>query len=420
MITRTSNLVVIEASAVLAGAEEASSRRIDIDLSSGWITAVGPPRGTGDLVLGDEYLVFPGFVDLHVHAREDVTSSQSYKESFETAGEAAIHGGVTAFAEMPNNPRPPVDDASYLAKRELARKCPVDVLLYAGIGPGTHPLSFPAPYKVYMGPSVGELFFEDEASLRDVLPRYRGHLVAFHAEMPEVLRQHQHKPTHAARRPPEAEVEAIDLALRLSDSYGLEAHICHLSTARGLELIRRARARGQSVTCEVTPHHLYYDLDNAGAFGHPEYLQSNPPLRSRLDRIALLEGLAKGDIDALATDHAPHTIEEKESGTSGVTHLDTLGAFVFWLLAEGLSLQAVARACAENPGRFISRFLPARHGKIAPGYVGSLTILKREGEIIRRSSLKTRAGWSPFEGRDFGGRVSHTVLRGRIFPQITE
>jgi len=423
MITRTSSNLVIEGFVVspqAKGDRKLFPRRIEIDGSTGLIRSVGEARGSADLVLGEEYTIFPGFIDLHVHAREDPSSSQSYKESFQTAGQAALHGGVTAFLDMPNNPCPPVDDASYLAKRELAKACPVDVLLYAGIGPRTRPLSFPAPYKVYMGPSVGDLFMESEEDLMKALARYRGQKVAFHAEAPELLNQARNAPTHAERRPALAEIRAIETAIRLSESFQIEPHICHLSTEGGMEVIRGARQRGAHVTCEVTPHHLFFDQDNVSNFSQPAFLQSNPPIRSRLDRIALLEAFRAGEIDYLATDHAPHSLEEKEIGTSGIPHLDTYGPFVCWLQEEGISLGAILAACAEGPGKFLSRYLPSPYGKVEKGFVGSLTVLRRESQTIRRSSLKTRSGWSCFEGFAFPGRVTHTVVRGRIYPQIDE
>ncbi|MEC9348943.1 MAG: amidohydrolase family protein, partial [Planctomycetota bacterium] len=175
---------------------------------------------------------------------------------------------------------------------------------------------------------------------------------------------------------------------------------------------------GLRVTTEVTPHHLYYDQDNAQAFSTPSYLQCNPPIRTRLDRIALIEGLRSGDIECLATDHAPHTLEEKDRGISGVTQLDTFGAFLFWLLEEGFDLQTIQRACCEVPGRFLGRYLPHRYGRVEPGFVGSLTVLKKESFTVRRSGIKSRAGWSPFEGVTFPGRVSHTIVRGNIYPQL--
>ena len=420
MITRASHLVVVEGPFVGPGGDASPPtvpRRVEIDIRTGLITAVSEPRGTGDIVLGDDHVIFSGLVDRHVHAREDPSGEDTYKESFQTAAAAALHGGIVAYAEMPNNPQPPVDDASYIAKRDLTHGSFVDVVLYAGVGVHTRPLSFPVPYKTYMGPSIGDLFFEDEAQLRDALSRYRGQLIAFHAEDPVILERHRGASTHAESRPPEAEIEAIRLILRIAENYGFRPHICHLSTAEGLELIRSARKRGLHVTTEVSPHHLFYDQDNASTFAHPDFLQCNPPIRSRLDRIALLEGLRYGDIECLATDHAPHSLDEKRRGISGVTHLDTFGPFLFWLMSQGFDLATLQRVASENPGRFVSRYLPHRYGRIEPGFAGALTIFEKKEITIRRGDLKTRSGWSPFEGVTFGGRVSHTVVRGRIFPQ---
>jgi dihydroorotase len=422
MITRRSSTLTVEGSVVshrATGDSETVRQRIEIDGATGLISSVSasdsPGASAADLTLGDEHLIFPGCIDIHVHAREDTTSTESYKEDFRSAGEAAIHGGVTAIVDMPNNPRPPVDSASYAAKRDVARACAVDVLLYAGIGPQTSPLPFPAPYKAYMGPSVGELFFRTRDALRTALARYRGQHVSFHAEDPEILEQCKSAPTHAERRPAEAESRAIETALELSGTFSITPNICHLSTAAGLEAIRAARRRGLQVTCEVTPHHLFYDQDNASSYAHPGYLQCNPPLRSRLDRIALLDAFRSGEIDYLASDHAPHSLEENECGISGVPHLDTFGAFLFWLLEEGISLRAIRMAAAELPGKFLSRYLPDRYGKVEKGFVGSLTVVRKTAQTIRRGELRTKSGWSPFEGREFQGRVSHTIVRGKVY-----
>ena len=419
MITKSSNLVIVEGNLVPAdGGGELARGRVEIDVSTGLIVETGEARGTGDLVLDDEHIILAGIIDQHVHAREDPSGEEIYKESFQTAGEAAVNGGVVAIVDMPNNPEAPVDDESYRKKKSLTAGSLVDILLYAGVGPGTGPLSFEVPYKTYMGPSIGHLFFRNEEVLRETLSRYQGQFVAFHAEDPVILEDNKDAETHFLSRPPEAEVEAIELILRMGEDYGIRPHICHLSTAAGLELICDARKRGLRVTTEVTPHHLYYDQDNVQAFSTPSYLQCNPPIRTRLDRIALIEGLRSGDIECLATDHAPHTLEEKDRGISGVTQLDTFGAFLFWLLEEGFDLQTIQRACCEVPGRFLGRYLPHRYGRVEPGFVGSLTVLKKESFTVRRSGIKSRAGWSPFEGVTFPGRVSHTIVRGNIYPQL--
>lgn len=395
--------------------------RIEINPQNGLIERVGEPRGDAGLRVGDEHLILPGCIDFHVHAREDVSGEENYKETFRSAGEAAIHGGVVAFVDMPNNRVPPVDDASYKRKREIARAAPVDVLLYAGIGPGTRPLSFSAPYKVYMGPSVGQLFFEDDQTLRDALAHYRGQWVSFHAEDPEILHSHRNASDHSHRRPPEAEVRAVELALALCSEFDIHAHICHLSTEGGMRAIARARESGISVSCEITPHHLAIDLENLKSQPRPGFLQCNPPIRPRSDRLYLLQAFREGAIDFLASDHAPHSFAENESGISGIPHLDTFGVFLFWLREQGISWRTIVRAACEAPGSALSRFMPHPYGRLREGFVGSLTILDTATPVtIRRRALKTASEWSPFEGSTYPGRVSHTIVRGKVYRVAAE
>lgn len=393
---------------------------IEIDSSTGLITAVEEPSGRSDLDTTG-CLIFPGFGDIHVHAREDVSGTQTHKEDFATASAAAIHGGVTHIVDMPNNPVAPVDDARYAAKEKLARRSEVQVTLYAGIGPDTTPLSRHVPYKVYMGPSVGDLFFTSQAQLEEVISRYRGRNVSFHCEDPETLQAARDAPTHEGRRPARAEITATGFALHLIERYDLQGKLCHYSTREGLAQVMAARARGVRVTCEVTPHHLFFDTSMLHE-GNRMALQMNPPLRAREDRLALIEALRAGAIDYIATDHAPHTPEEKAVGASGVPLLDTYGAFATWLIQEHAFLpQDIARVCAFNPGRFVREFLPPGCGEgfghIEPGYLGSLTILDLHAPyLVTRDSVRSRCGWSPFEGFAFPGSVRYTVLRGAVHP----
>ncbi len=414
MISRTEELFAVEGPTLVG--HETVPMRIEINPSTGLIQSIGKPRGTATLRLGSEHLILPGCIDFHVHAREDVSGEQNYKETFRSAGEAAIHGGVVAFVDMPNNKIPPIDDESYKRKREIARATPVDVLLYAGIGPGTRPLSFSVPYKAYMGPSVGELFFEDDQALRAALAHYRGQWVSFHAEDPEILRENRNARDHYRRRPPEAEIRAVEVALALSGEFGIHAHICHLSTEGGMRAIAKARERGTSVSCEVTPHHLAIDLESLDKQPRPGFLQCNPPIRPRSDRTYLLQAFREGAIDFLATDHAPHSFEENESGISGVPHLDTFGPFLFLIREQGVSWRTLVKAACEAPGGALSRFLPNRYGRPSAGFVGSLTILDTSTPMtVRRSALKTASAWSPFEGSTYSGRVSHTIVRGKVY-----
>jgi dihydroorotase len=391
---------------------------IEIDNETGLITEVGAKTGASDLDLGGA-IIFPGFGDLHIHARDDVSKTQIYKEDFATISAASIHGGVTHVADMPNNPVAPVDDARYDAKQKLTGESAVHVTLYAGIGPDTRPLARHVPYKAFMGPSVGDLFFASQQQLEGVIAGYRGQNVSFHCEDPAILRESKGEPTHEQRRPARAEIAATEFALYLIERYELVGKLCHYSTKDGLAKIAAAKARGVRVTAEATPHHLYFD-DTMLTDENRLWLQMNPPLRGREDRLALIEALRSGLVDYIATDHAPHTIAEKMEGVSGVPHLDTYGAFATWLMAEhGFTAQDIARVCAYNPGRWVKEFLPESFGKgygvIAPGYVGSLTILQTDSPItIERGAMKTKCGWSPFEGFTLPGRVLYTVLQGKV------
>jgi dihydroorotase len=384
-------------------------------IEDGTIAAVGPDLGKPDHVFGPDCLVFAGMCDIHIHAREDVTGKDNYKETFATASAAALHGGVVHVADMPNNPAAPIDDASYAAKERLllGANLPVVFTLYAGIGPGTRPLERHVPYKAYMGPSVGSLFFRNLAELEETLAPYLGRSVSFHCEDPELLDRHQSAATHEDRRPPECEVSATRFAIAMIEKYGLAGKLCHYSVAEGLPLIRQARARGLTVTAEVTPHHVFFDA-SALTDTNRQAMQMNPPLRSAADRAAMLEALRDGTADFLASDHAPHTLEDKARGVSGLPHLDTYGPFVTWLIVEqGFTAQRIAAICSANPGAFVNAFRPEKFGRLLPGHAGSLTVLNlRRPTTVRRQDLRTRCGWSPFEGITFPGSVEGVFVNG--------
>ena len=185
---------------------------------------------------------------------------------------------------------------------------------------------------------------------------------------------------------------------------------------RKIEKIILAKAKGVKVTVEVTPHHLFFDEKIISEQSRVKF-QVNPPIRqTRENRLALIKYLKDGAIDYLATDHAPHALPEKMKGISGLTHLDTYGPFISWLIKEhNFTPDDIKRVCSENPGNFINKFHNDRYGKIETGYVGSLTVIDLEKEIkITKEMLKTKSGWSPFEGITFPGRVAMTIIKGKI------
>ena len=391
-------------------------RHGQIAIENGIIAGVGTKLGAPTHIFPDECLIFAGMGDIHIHAREDVTQKETHKETFATAAAAALHGGVLHVAAMPNNPAAPIDDASYAAKETLLARQHLQVMftLYAGIGPGTTPWSRTVPYKAYMGPSVGDLYFSSLEQLDDALSHYVGRAVSFHCEDPVLLDKYKTAATHELRRPPECELSATYFALAMIEKYRLQGKLCHYSVGEGLPMIRAAKAKGLGVTAEVTPHHVFFDTEQITPANRP-WMQMNPPLRSPADRRAMLEALRDGSADYLATDHAPHTLAEKEKGVSGQPHLDTYGPFVTWLLIEqSFTPERIAAICSANPGTFVNPYQQEKWGRLLPGYVGSLTVLDlKRPTRISRENLRTKCGWSPFEGVTFPGSVAAVFIRGK-------
>ncbi|MGL5094032.1 MAG: amidohydrolase family protein, partial [Planctomycetia bacterium] len=247
---------------------------------------------------------------------------------------------------------------------------------------------------------------------------YRGRSVSFHCEDPILLEKHKGAARHERRRPPECELTATRFALEMIRKYDLHGKLCHYSVGEGLPLIRQARADGLPVTAEVTPHHVFFDTDSI-TDANRGWMQMNPPLRSPADRRAMLDALRDGPGDFLATDHAPHTLAEKERGVSGQPHLDTYSPFVTWLLVDqGFTPDRIAAVCSANPGSFVNPFRSDKLGRLLPGYLGSLTVLNlKRPTRVDRTSLKTKCGWSPFEGTTFPGSVEAVFVRGKRLPR---
>ncbi|MGE4618195.1 MAG: dihydroorotase family protein [Planctomycetota bacterium] len=408
----TSSTWLLEGELVESTGREKS--RLRICKETGLILERGDLRGDPDVTWPEGVIVCPGFIDIHVHCRDDPEGSQRHKEDFTTASKAAIQGGVVLVGDMPNNPDPPSTIEAYQRKRDLAdERSLIDVVLYGLLIRGGEPFRNDIPWKCYFGPSVGDVDSWGDSTVEEVLAPFRGQMVMFHAEDPTILNRSTQQPTHEERRPPEAEVEAIRTILKTCKHLEIHPHIAHLSTADGLSLIEEARRGGQRVTTEVTPHHLCFDIENRHQIACGEWLQMNPPLRTAHDRAVLREGLLSGSVDCLATDHAPHTIEENSGGISGVPLLDTYGAYLCRLADEGIPWETLVDRASTTPAQLFSAFTDGRFGDLQPGSVASLSVMDlRQPWLIERQSVQSRAGWSPFEGHPFPGKVIETVIRG--------
>jgi dihydroorotase len=382
-------------------------------------------------------LLFPGFIDLHVHAREyprpesDAALQQweasCRKETFATAAAAAINGGVTLIAAMPNDPIPPDNPSAYDRKKLLTHSLPCPVVLFAAITPSSEPWD-DLPYKVYLDAQPSPVSFTSWPQLESALARYRGCRVFFHAEDPDVLGRFGRTGPRWKTRPPEAETRAVARILELTAKYGIKSHVCHVSSAEAVLMIEEFNSGAQTrVTCEATPHHLFFHVNDDGVWGpggqraaSADLLECNPPLRTESDRRFLLDALKDGLIDVLASDHAPHTLEDKRRGSPGMPHLDTLGPFAGWLLNEcGFAAGRVASILSGKPAELLSTNLERPCGAIAPGYAASFTLLDPDARtlvegnhITGRGDLKTRCKWSPFEGIPLPASVAGTVVNG--------
>ncbi|MBI5072967.1 amidohydrolase family protein [Candidatus Woesearchaeota archaeon] len=447
------NNIIIEGRFI--NSDEEFFGQIEIDRKTGIILKKQNYIGNPTFIFPKDKLIFAGFGDIHIHAREDETERQMYKEEYATVNQAALNGGVIHVSCMPNTPSPLTTQAQLDWHKERCRQFPTLIFHYVGVGKQTRPLDVNVPYKVFTGPSVGDLFFKNEAEVRSALQHYKGKSVSFHVEDYDVLQANNINRTHQERRPVACVETALAYVLQIIEDYDLEAKLCHWSTGgKSIEMIKAHRARGYNTTLEVSPLNLFFDADMLAET--PErwpFVQMNPTIQGREHRVQLLEGLRSGFIQYLATDHAPHTIDEKlkqfepekESdmtreqfythlritnleecrrracldSTSGTPQLDTYGPFTTWLMqAQRFTPQDIARVAAENPGNFVNQFHngPGKFGKIEKGYYGSLTVIDPTTPMtITREMLRTKAGWSPFEGITFPGSVYATIVKGQMY-----
>lgn len=379
-------------------------------------------KGDGDFISDLKCIVVPGFIDVHVHFREP---GFSYKETIYDGSRAAARGGYTAVCTMPNlDPVP--DSASHLRAQTdlIERDAVIKVLPYGAVTVGERgetisDMESLAPYVAGFsddGRGVQSTNMMCAAMLR---AKALDKIIAAHCEVNSLLhggyinvceyqRTHGHKGISN-----DSEWAQIERDLYLAEKTGVKYHVCHISTAESVELIRRAKARGVDVTCETAPHYLL--LDDGDLCESAAY-KMNPPLRSRRDRNALLEGIADGTVDMIATDHAPHTLEEKSRGLAdspmGITGLEC----AFPVLYTGLCLEKVI-----PPEKLIELMSinPARRFGISPD---GFAVIDIEGAYhIDPGSFLSKGKVTPFAGCKVHGKTLLTVMKGKeVWQEITQ
>jgi len=415
---------------LIKNATLADGRRADILVEDERIAAIGPdlplPPGA-EVVDATGLLALPGLIDIHVHLRQP---GGDHKEDFTTGTQAALAGGVTTVLAMPNT-NPPLTDRARLAEAIAlaSAKAVCDFGLFAGATPDNAAevagLEEAVGLKAYLGSSTGTLLVDSFAAQIAHFATYpRERVLAVHAEDEEAVRWFA---ARGQRRPPLCAALSVARALALAEHFGRRLHICHVSTAQEVALIRAAKARGLPITCEVTPHHLFLSLPSppfppprVGERGEgarnvvedPLY-RMNPPLRPPDDVRALWDNL---DVfDAVATDHAPHTLAEKHGPEppSGVPGLETALPLLLTAVHEGrMTLSDLVRLMATGPA---TAFGLATKGHLAPGYDADLVLVNPDAEwTISNEGLFTKCGWTPFAGWRVRGRVVRVFLRGRL------
>ncbi|MGP2491832.1 dihydroorotase [Mesorhizobium sp. PUT5] len=395
----------------------------DIGVRAGRIAAIGDlsRASAGETIDCRGLHVLPGVVDSQVHFREP---GLEHKEDLETGSRAAVLGGVTAVFEMPNTNPLTTGEAALADKvRRATGRMHCDFAFWVG---GTRDnagdvaelerLPGAAGIKVFMGSSTGDLLVEDDEGVASILRNTRRR-AAFHSEDEFRLRERMglrvenDASSHPVWRDEVAALTCTERLVRIARAARARIHVLHISTAEEIAFLEQHK---DVATCEATPHHLTLSADDYARLG--TLIQMNPPVRAARHRDGVWQGISQGVVDVLGSDHAPHTLEEKAkkypASPSGMTGVQTLVPIMLDHVAAGrLSLERFVNLSSHGPHRI---FGMARKGRIAAGYDADFTIvdLKRR-ETITNAQQGSKAGWTPYDGRQVTGWPVGTVIRGR-------
>jgi dihydroorotase len=376
--------------------------------------------------------ILPGAIDVHVHFRDP---GYPHKEDWESGTAAAAFGGVTTVFDMPNT-IPATGTGTILAEKHriAASKAHVDFGLYGLLGEDTID-NVPEliaggviGFKLYMGNTFGKIPSPSTGAMLEAFEvvAETGKRISLHAETNSIMERRQTRLTQAGRheplahldsRPAVVAVEAVSRACILSEWTGARIHILHISSADELRPLREAKARGVDVTGETCPQYLFLSADDYARFGG--VIRVNPPVREKENQEPIFAALKDGTIDMIATDHAPHTPEEKtrndiwavDCGFPGVE--TQMPAMLTEVNAGRMSISDYVRWSAFNPARHWGLY--PRKGAIQPGADADLALVDLSREwTIDDAKIQSRSKISPWHGRKVKGLPVHTIVRGRF------
>ena len=385
--------------------------RADVRIRDGVVAGIGPDLTAGPDTQAepvDGLLLTDAFADVHVHFREPGFSD---KETIRTGSLAAARGGYTAVCAMPNlDPVPDSPESLALEQAIIDRDAVIEVRPYAAITVGREGREV-VDIAALKGRCAA--FSDDGSGVQDDAVM----LEAMRTASREDCIIAAHCEDRAYGEAPESEWKQIERDIALCAQTGAHYHVCHISTSRSVELIRAAKARGVNITCETAPHYLTLCEDDVRDEGR---FRMNPPLRGADDREALIEGLADGTVDVIATDHAPHTAGEKGRGwkqsAMGIVGLETAFPVLYTrlVLPGRISLERLLDALGPAPRRLFRL-----GGGIAPGQRAEIVVLDLDTPYtIDSGSFLSMGHATPFDGWQVRGRAVQTIHRGETVWKI--
>lgn len=402
----------------------------DILIENGKITAFGAVLSDSDARVIDAkgMAVSAGLIDIHVHLREP---GFEYKETIETGCAAAAHGGFTAIACMPNT-KPVVDTPELIAyvKEQAAKACGVRVLPIAAVSKGQKGQELTDA--IALAEAGAAAFSDDGVPIQDanlmrnalLIAREHKLPVLTHSEDAGMVCNHAVNEGEVSRklgipgRPAIAEEIMIMRDAMLAEEAGSAVHICHVSTARSVDIVRQYKKKGVRITCETCPQ--YFTLTEEEVLKQGTMARVNPPLRTQRDVEGILEGLLDGTIDCIVTDHAPHSAEEKArpltEAPSGMVGLETSLAVTLTALYHTgkMSLSDILRRMTAEP----ARILGVDMGRLAIGADADILIFDPDEEwVVDPGQFASKGRNTPFGGHKLKGKVKYTIVGGTVVYQ---
>ena len=402
---------------------------VDVEIANGLIKNIGSGLNNGEILDAEKNLLIPGLVDLHTHLREP---GREDSETVATGSAAAAKGGFTAISAMANTF--PVADTAGVVEQvyRLGKEAGLcDVFPIGAVTQGLNGNKLAELGAMANSKAQVRIFSDDGKCVSDPLLMRRAleyvktfnGIIAQHAQEPALTVGSQMNEGIVSSKlglagwPAVAEEAIIARDILLAEHVGSRLHICHLTTAGGVDLVRFAKARGIQVTAEVTPHHLLLTDDLVS--NYDPVFKVNPPLRTQSDVIALRNGLADGTIDIVGTDHAPHPTEDKDcewqSAAFGMVGLETALSVVVKSMIDTklMDWQTLVNRMSIAPAKIAGY---SKHGQdVAKGSSANLTIVDTSANwIVDRNTLASKSKNTPFQGMTLPAQVLHTFLNGEL------